>query len=469
MQRKGIPGPMFICIVMLTLTLAAAVSSPLGTRQAVLPEVKAHAQQGQQAQTQQENAVKTAAAPDKERPKHSGIAHTLAADFSSKPPALAAATAAKALKAAKAAIAVTIPKEESPKDNGKTVYLTFDDGPSQLTDQVLEILKDEGIKGTFFVLGEQAKRSPEVIRRIADGGHALGNHTYNHEYDVLYDSFGHFWKQIKATEEVLREITGARPQLARAPGGTYGHFDETYFKLLEQGGYKVFDWNVDSGDSKRKGVPAAEIVSNVVSAKQQDQVVVLMHDGAGHKETVKALPQIIKFYKKQGYEFRTLSPEQTPVQFRLDPAMAGKQRTEPSEAWVLANVVPNAALFGPGLPLTVEAGGVQTRLEVGEYTAVNGQYMVPVRTVMERLGAEVHWSKESQSAFIVWGDVTVIADTRRGVLTAERAGRSAFEYEAAFERKNDALWVPLRTLLEAAGHPIVGLFSNPDERRVKAL
>ncbi|MEC2346823.1 polysaccharide deacetylase family protein, partial [Paenibacillus barengoltzii] len=97
-----------------------------------------------------------------------------------------------------------------------------------------------------------------------------GNHTYNHDYDALYDSFGQFWKQIKATEEVLREITGTRTPLVRAPGGTYGHFDKTYFNLMEQGGYKVFDWNVDSGDSRRKGVPANEIIANVKNTKLQD-------------------------------------------------------------------------------------------------------------------------------------------------------------------------------------------------------
>lgn len=158
------------------------------------------------------------------------------------------------------------------------------------------------------MLGEQAKRYPEMIRRIEDAGHKLGNHTYNHEYKELYDSFGHFWKQVKATEEVLRGITGKRTPLVRAPGGTYGHFDETYFNLLELGGYKVFDWNVDSGDSKRKGVPASEIIDNVVSANRQNEVIVLMHDGAGHGESVKALPKIIQYYKKQGYEFRAISP-----------------------------------------------------------------------------------------------------------------------------------------------------------------
>ncbi|WP_018753487.1 polysaccharide deacetylase [Paenibacillus sanguinis] len=351
----------------------------------------------------------------------------------------------------------------------KVVYLTFDDGPSPLTDQVLEILQQEKVKATFFVLGEQAKRSPEMITRIVDGGHALGNHTYDHKYDVLYASFGHFWKQIKATEEVLREITGTRTPLVRAPGGTYGHFDHTYFDLLEQGGYQVFDWNVDSGDSKRKGVPAAEIVSNVKGSRLQDTMVVLLHDGKGHKESVKALPEIIRFYKQQGYVFRTLSTEQPPVQFTVSPAMKNKSRPQPSKDWVAANVAPNSALFGPALPLKVEAGGVQTRLAPGEYQLVKQQYWVPVRSAMEQLGAEVRWNENNQSAIINWGDASVTLDAKKGVLTNERNGAAFITKIAGVKRKNDALWIPLRPLLQALGHPVIQASSTVDEHWVKAL
>lgn len=355
------------------------------------------------------------------------------------------------------------------KTDGKVVYLTFDDGPSPLTDKVLDILKKEDVPGTFFVLGEQVKRYPEMIRRIEEAGHTLGNHTYNHEYKELYASFGHFWKQVKATEEVLRGITGERTPLVRAPGGTYGHFDETYFNLLELGGYKVFDWNVDSGDSRRKGVPASEIVNNVVSAQQQNQVIVLLHDGSGHGESVKALPEIIQYYKKQGYAFRSVSPDQPPVQFHLDPSMKKRHRTIPSDAWVKANVVPNAALFGPDLPLTVEAGGVQTRLESGEYRLRDGQYLVPLRTTMERLGAKVHWNGDNQQAVVVWGNAKVTFDPKTGTATSEHTGKPQVKYDLIYERKNESLWVPLRILMKATGHPIASLTLREGERRVTAL
>lgn len=191
------------------------------------------------------------------------------------------------------------PKKSSSKAPVKTVYLTFDDGPSGLTGEVLDILKKEGIKATFFVLGQQADSRPELIGRIHEEGHAIGNHSYNHDYVKLYQRFTEFWRQIKQTEETVHLITGERPQLVRAPGGTAGKFDAVYFRLLKQGGYKVFDWNVDSGDSRRKGVPAAEIVKGAITPAAGDPIV-LLHDGSGHQETVKALPEIIRHYKKNG-------------------------------------------------------------------------------------------------------------------------------------------------------------------------
>ncbi|MET1168250.1 polysaccharide deacetylase family protein, partial [Bacillus velezensis] len=120
-----------------------------------------------------------------------------------------------------------IPEDKNIQD--KVVYLSFDDGPGNHTREVLDILRKEKVLATFFVLGEQAERYPELIRGLVEDGHALGNHTFNHQYEKLYSDFKVFWKQIKQTEEVLERITGFRPNLVRAPGGTYGHFDQSYF------------------------------------------------------------------------------------------------------------------------------------------------------------------------------------------------------------------------------------------------
>lgn len=360
-------------------------------------------------------------------------------------------------------------KETPASKQEKVVYLTFDDGPSKLTDEVLSILEKEEAKATFFVLGEHAQKYPEIIQRISEAGHAIGNHTYDHEYDDLYSSFPRFWEQIKRTEEILREITGERPAMVRAPGGTYGHFDQTYFDLLEQGGYKVFDWNVDSGDSKRKGVPVDEIVKNATSEKLANEMIVLLHDSAGHEGSVKALPEIIRFYKKHGYTFKSLTPDQKPVTFSLADPAKSKKKPSPSAEWIETHVTPNAALFGPGEPLFVEAGGVETKLAAGEYRVREGRYIVPLRSTLERLGANVAWDGEKRTALIQWGNVRVAADPRRGTMVSSEEGKAETTRKADFYTQNGGLWVPLRTLLESTGHSIVSFDLGEERLRIKAL
>src|SRR5690606_38338236 len=98
-------------------------------------------------------------------------------------------------------------------------------------------------------------------------------------YKDLYPDFDRFWSQVSRTEAILEKITGEKTRLVRAPGGTYTKFDAFYFYFMEQSGYKVHDWNVDSGDSKRKGVPASEIIANVKNSLLKHEMNVLLHDG----------------------------------------------------------------------------------------------------------------------------------------------------------------------------------------------
>ncbi|MBP1906144.1 peptidoglycan/xylan/chitin deacetylase (PgdA/CDA1 family) [Paenibacillus turicensis] len=355
------------------------------------------------------------------------------------------------------------------KSTPKIVYLTFDDGPSKLTPDVLTILAQHKIQATFFVLGSQAKTSPEVIRQIADGGHVIGNHTYNHNYSELYKHFGQFWKQIKQTEEIVREITDKRPALLRAPGGTYGHFNKQTFSLLAQAGYKVFDWDVDSGDSKRRGVPATEIIKNITSSKLKNEIVVLMHDGAGHQETVKALPAIIKYYKQQGYSFGTLNAGMKPVQFTVSSTQKYSDSTSPTQEWITRNIIPNAALFTTSNPLHVEAGGIQTKLAAGEYEFEGGRYQVPIRAMMERLGGEVMWDSGTKTVTVMWGDSKLTLYPEQGSLVAESHNKGRVTYSTTVDNKNDTHWVSLRVLLAASGHDIKSVKVNPQETIVKAF
>ncbi|WP_337035648.1 polysaccharide deacetylase [Paenibacillus illinoisensis] len=360
------------------------------------------------------------------------------------------------------------PNKESNKE--KVVYLSFDDGPGKHTREVLDILREEQVKATFFVLGEQAERYPELIQAAVEEGHALGNHTYNHHYDELYRDFKSFWKQVKQTEDIVNRITGFRPNLVRAPGGTYGHFDQNYFDLLELGGYTVMDWNVDSGDSKRKGVPAKEILRNSTKVPAgTGSVILLMHDGGAHAETVKALPGIIKYYRDQGYRFDTMKAEDQPVQFRVHPEGKYKSRKAPGAEWVVEHVKFNRNLWLSGKELKVEIGLAAGTLKPGEFRVEDQRIMVPLRPFMKKFGGSIRWDVESRTATALWKDKVIQANSVSGELKSTSANRSDDRtIEGAVQSQGGTIWVPLRELLELMGLDVSSLQSNESEWIVKA-
>lgn len=348
------------------------------------------------------------------------------------------------------------------KSSHKTVYLTFDDGPSDLTHDILDILGESNIPATFFVLGQYAEARPEIINRMYEEGHAIGNHTYDHRYDKLYGRFQDFWHQIKQTEEIIRLITSERPQLVRAPGGTAGHFDETYFRLMEQAGYRVFDWNVDGGDSRRKGVPASEIVDGATAPVKGNEAIVLLHDGTGHKETVKALPKIIDHYKQNGYTFKALSPDTAPVQFRVSGSVP--ERPTPSKQWISEHIKGNSALFAPGKVLVIEFGGLETTFEPGEYEIVNGRLFVPLRALVERLGGEVAWNQNDKTVQVALGEEQWRADPLNGLLS--KAGE--LSAASGVHLRGGKVWAPLREVMGYSSHPVRSVNASDTERRVVA-
>ncbi|WP_238546347.1 polysaccharide deacetylase [Paenibacillus sp. TCA20] len=342
----------------------------------------------------------------------------------------------------------------------KTVYLTFDDGPGKHTAEVLDILESYEVPATFFVLGKYVETYPELVYRMHEEGHAIGNHTYNHDYDELYDNFPDFWSQIKETEEAIRLITGSRPQLVRAPGGTFGHFDQTYFELMKQAGYSVVDWNVDSGDSKRSGVPAAEIAQQATEVSSDKDLVILLHDGGNHGETVKALPDIIEYYQKQQYQFAVLDPAEKPVQFRVKNDESIKKRFQPSSKWINNVIAPNAELFEEGPALVIEAGKQVAELKYGEYRLENGQYIVPLREVIEKFGGTVKWNTAERSADTVFGTNIIKVKPDEQLVTASEGGYAA---ETDIYMENGVMWLPLRSLLNAAHFEVKSLVRGTGE------
>lgn len=203
-------------------------------------------------------------------------------------------------------------KEEPPK----IVYLTIDDGPSENTAPLLEILKKEGVNATFFVIGTQVERYPDLLKRTHEEGNAIGNHTYSHNYSEIYQSAEAFVANLRKNEELIHQLIGVRPQVIRTPGGTHGNFHISYYNAVDALDYLVYDWNVSTGDATAPLVSVETIVKNVKEQTPgRDRIILLMHDSPGKRTTVEALPQIIQFLKQQGYEFGVLSPKVAPILF----------------------------------------------------------------------------------------------------------------------------------------------------------
>ncbi|MFC2947727.1 polysaccharide deacetylase family protein [Virgibacillus sediminis] len=186
--------------------------------------------------------------------------------------------------------------------DNKRIALTFDDGPEDIyTPQILEILKQKGVKATFFVVGERAQKYAEQLRQIYQEGHAIGNHTWDHPHlPELTDQ--QFNENIESTSAEIEEILGFKPDLFRPP---FGEIEDQQVEMLNRQGYRSIMWTADTKDWS--GVTAEEIVSRV----KQDAspgVIVLQHNyhASGQFETVEALPQIIDELRAQGYEFVTI-------------------------------------------------------------------------------------------------------------------------------------------------------------------
>lgn len=195
--------------------------------------------------------------------------------------------------------------------NGKIAYLTFDDGPEGThTPAILDILKAEGIKATFYVVGSYCYNYPETLKRMFNEGHAIGNHSYTHDYDVLYPNVDNFLNEMYKTEKAMKEILGYRGLIVRAPGGTYGMFTSAYYPALASVGLVEHDWNVCIDDAVAGNPTAWDFVEKVRSqtASGISSAIVLMHCSYGKAETVRALPHIIKLLRERGYSFGVVTP-----------------------------------------------------------------------------------------------------------------------------------------------------------------
>lgn len=214
----------------------------------------------------------------------------------------------------------TVIVEENP-DYGKPIcYLTFDDGPSSTTSEILEILNQYGIPATFFVSGAD-ESSLSLLSTIQKNGHSIGLLSYSDSYPIVYASEEAYFDDLQKISDVVTKQTGIKADIIRFLGGSSNTLASTYcegimnllVKDVEAKGYSYFDWNVSSQDDTGAYVDSETIVASACRGIGMDNVVIQLHDSSGKETTVHALPEIIQAYQNAGYVFRGLTRTSIPI------------------------------------------------------------------------------------------------------------------------------------------------------------
>lgn len=194
----------------------------------------------------------------------------------------------------------------------KVAYLTFDDGPSKnITPQILDVLKQENVPATFFVLGSRVELNPDLLRREYDEGHYIANHGYSHQYSQIYQSPDTVFEEYVKCENAIRNALNNQSYntyLFRFPGGSsggrYADIKAQAKDLLHNYGVNYTNWNCLTGDAEGK-TTSEELMGCLRQTMQGDgSIIVLMHDASDKSYTLETLPQVISYLREQGYTFK---------------------------------------------------------------------------------------------------------------------------------------------------------------------
>jgi len=186
----------------------------------------------------------------------------------------------------------------------KVIYLTFDDGPSdKVTPKILDVLKEENVKATFFVIGRNAETRKKLLKREADEGHTVAVHSYSHDYTEIYASPESLIKDIKKCNDVIEKVTGKRTTLYRFPGGSFG-LSKRLVSAVTDYGMRYIDWNASTRDAEIiSPTPEQLYTAAITTPADRHRVVLLAHDATTKTATAEALKSIIGYYRHNGYAF----------------------------------------------------------------------------------------------------------------------------------------------------------------------
>ena len=204
------------------------------------------------------------------------------------------------------------------EDSENTVYLTFDDGPSVLTANLLYYLRQENVKATFFVVPERTELCYSMLKEISDAGHSIGIHSASHDYEKIYASVDAFLDDYNEAYQMIVEATGKAPEIYRFPGGSINDYNSDtrneIIKEMNRRGFTYFDWNVDSNDWQ--GIGWTELYTDTLNAAEElTSPVILFHNTGDRDNTILVIEDVIKALKNKGYKFGCLTQKTKPVQF----------------------------------------------------------------------------------------------------------------------------------------------------------
>lgn len=201
--------------------------------------------------------------------------------------------------------------------NPKKMYLTFDDGPSEEnTSAVLDALKEKGVKATFFVVGENVEKHPEILQRIVQEGHTVGIHCYNHSYDEVYKSVEGYVEDFEKARQLVYDVTGVDVWCYRFPGGSINQYNKEIYEeiiaIMTKKGYVYYDWNASLEDAVKKTTPEQLVENARESTLQRKKVVMLAHDIVYN--TTLCMEELLEAFPE--YEFLPLTNDVDPIQFK---------------------------------------------------------------------------------------------------------------------------------------------------------
>ena len=184
-----------------------------------------------------------------------------------------------------------------------------------MTDKVLDVLKENNVKATFFIIGNQIKGQESVVKRINSEGHSIGLHTYTHKYKNIYSNRKGFISEMLKSQNEINSLIGIKPTIMRFPSGSRNHLTKAFLEELHSYNFKIYDWNAVMSDGVNCKTPTDKLYREATKTTVSEHpIILLMHCDYMHKNTCKVLPRVIKFYKDNGYEFKIIN-DKTPENY----------------------------------------------------------------------------------------------------------------------------------------------------------